>query len=746
MTQQDLTIDLSNCEKEPIHIPGKIQGHGLLIICDVQNLKILDVSLNTQEKMGFDAKELINQPLDNYIDRGITNLIVNTLRTEDDLQKITPIKIQFDNNADSRYYLIPHLHDNRILLEFEPMGANTLAEGEFYFQLEKAVDVVRQAADLEGLYVATANQIKALTGYDRAMVYRFDEDWNGEVIAEAKAEHLESFLGLHYPATDIPAQARALFAKNWLRMIADVDATDVMLLSAESGSSGQIDLTYSILRSTSPMHIQYLKNMDVGASLTISIILKGKLWGLIACHHYHSHFVDYSTRRACLFLGRMFSGYLSLLEEREENNALQDFSKVQSDLFNQMTENWDIAEGLTERSTNLLDLNSSSGAAIVTNDSIRLVGSTPDEGMVRELVEWLKNDAEIDEIYQTDRLPLLYTPAQQYKDKASGLIAISISPQGDEYLLWFKPEVIQTVDWGGNPEKPVEPAGDGLQINPRKSFEKWSQQIENRSLSWPKHEITLAKELRNNIIQIIREKHNEVQSLTSTIEKVNNELDSFSYSVSHDLRAPLRSIDGFASILLDDYGQALDKEGTSLLKDITDSVGKMEQLIDDLLVYSRVSVIEKFYNVFDLRPLVEEVYRDLRKAEKDKQLDFEILDLPKVYGDRTLLRQLLVNLISNAIKYTGKVNKPMIQVGSLPESKNQHIIYVKDNGIGFSNDHASKLFGVFVRLVKDKDFEGTGVGLAISRQVVERHHGKIWAEGIKGQGATFFFSLPTLGK
>jgi two-component system sensor kinase len=232
-----------------------------------------------------------------------------------------------------------------------------------------------------------------------------------------------------------------------------------------------------------------------------------------------------------------------------------------------------------------------------------------------------------------------------------------------------------------------------------------------------------------------------IKERTDALEQANRELEAFAYSVSHDLRAPLRAIDGFSHILLDDYSATLDDEGQRLLNLVRANTLRMGQLIDDMLSFSRMARREMAAMTIDMTHLAQEVAAELQAATPGRSLRFAIAELPQARGDRDMLRQVLMNLLSNAVKFTRSRAEAVIEVGGTVAAEGG-VYYVKDNGVGFDMAYVDKLFGVFERLHTQQDFEGTGIGLAIVKRIVVRHGGRVWAEGKEGEGAVFHFSLP----
>jgi two-component system sensor kinase len=241
--------------------------------------------------------------------------------------------------------------------------------------------------------------------------------------------------------------------------------------------------------------------------------------------------------------------------------------------------------------------------------------------------------------------------------------------------------------------------------------------------------------------QAIRQLNADLEKQAEQLQAVIKELEAFSYSVSHDLRAPLRAIDGYTRILVEDYETTLDSEGKRICGVISREARRMGQLIDDLLAFSRLGRKEIFFSRIDMQALARSVFEELIKEENQGRIDFMLSSLPVVRGDSSLIRQVWVNLLANAIKFTSNKERAVIEVGS-QQGTDETIYYVRDNGAGFDMEYSNKLFGVFQRLHSENEFSGTGVGLAIVQRILLRHGGRVWGEGEVEKGATFYFALP----
>ncbi|MDM9380107.1 ATP-binding protein [Chlorogloeopsis sp. ULAP01] len=738
-----LQLDLNTYEQEPIHIPGSVQSHGVILTLKEPELIILQISNNTQYILGLSPEELLNQPLSKLLDSEQMEHFVDCLNQET-VQVANPIELAIASSEKTRNFDgIVHRQMEVLILELEP----TVSErNNFYF---KFYNLVKQAlSKLQSAYTFTeisqiiAKEMRRIIKFDRVMIYKFDEDKNGIVIAEDKEEHLTSYLGLHYPALDIPPLARNLFKQNWLRFIPNIDYQPAAIIPAHNPLTNEpLDLSHSVLRSVSPCHIEYLQNMGVKATMTISVIRNNKLWGLIACHHYTPKYVPYEIRHACEFLGQMTSLEIASKEDNEDSEDKIAIKSIQTKLVEYMSAEENFINGLLNNQPNILNLVNAQGAVVCFEDELYFIGNTPNQQEIQDLIKWISQNV-TGEIFYTDSLPRRYPEAEKFKDVASGLIALSISKTHNNYVLWFRPEVLQTVNWGGDPNQSIEVIEDGtLRLSPRKSFELWKQTVHLKSLPWKPWEVNVALDLRSAIISIVLRKIDELAKLNFELERSNQELDAFAYIASHDLKEPLRGIHNYSNFLIEDYGEILNEEGKAKLKTLIRLTQRMEDLIDSLLRFSRLGRVDLMLQQIDLNIVLQRILDLLGARIEETGAVISIpRPLPIVYCDRIQLGEVFSNLITNAIKYNDKAEK-LVEIGYM-EASETVTFYVQDNGIGIREKHFEAIFRIFKRLHSPNKYGGgTGAGLTIAKKIVERHGGKIWVESTYGEGSTFYFTL-----
>lgn len=733
-------LDLTACEQEPIRIPGSVQPHGILLVLKPGDLEILQASANAGTVLNCDADSALGRPLGEALLESGPDLVAGIAEEVPD-KGIAHIRlVRLGGKA---FNAIAHRSDDAIVLELEETSAaETGTLDTLYPQIRAFVDELHTLPTIDAVNAAVASQVRRITGFDRVMIYRFDEHWNGTVVAEDRNDRLPSYLDLRFPASDIPAQARELYRLNRLRLIPDAQYEPVPIVPLANPRTGEpTDLSFSVLRSVSPVHLEYMQNMGTPASMSISIIEEGRLWGLISCHHAEPRRVPVHVRTACDFLGQVVAMQVSARSHSFDTAQRVERQAIQTKLLAFMAAEEQFIHGLTEHPDELLELADAGGAAVIVDGTCTVLGSAPDERHVRAIVDWLDQTRATGEVFHTVSLAAEMPGAEAFADKASGLLAVSISQLHPSYVLWFRPEVVQTVNWGGDPRKPVAPEPGATRLHPRKSFEMWKETVRLTSLPWTSAEIDTADTLRNAIVGIVMRKAEELAQLTDELKRSNKELEAFSYSVSHDLRAPFRHIVGYAELLREQESIENDQRSRRYVDTIIESAFSAGRLVDDLLGFSQMGRSTLMPVKVDMNRLVSEVRRILGPEVKDRRIEWNVAELASAWGDPSMLRQVVLNLLSNAIKYTGDRDSATIEVRS-ERTPHETIYSVRDNGVGFDMAYVDKLFGVFQRLHRMEDYEGTGIGLANVRRIVERHGGRTWAEGEVDRGATFYFSLP----
>ncbi|MEG3918729.1 PAS domain S-box protein [Microcoleus sp. T3_A4] len=515
------TNTLNNSDCELIYAPGSIQPHGILLVLESPALKILQVSNNTFEAMGLYPEQLLEQFLEEFVETEEIEAIEKALFENN--QQHNGIRLSF-TSQDRKSFFEGTLHQSNsaLIVELESVVSPKTSDCfNCYNLVQEPIDKIHRTQNLQVLCQTAVEEVRRMIGFDRAIVYKFDATGAGEVVAEDKVESLAPLLGLHYPAGDIPPQARNLFSMNLIRFIPDINCQPVELIPhCNPLTDRPLDLGCSLLRTVAPCHAQYLKNMNVGASMTLTLIKDRKLWGLIACHHPTGKYVNYKTRTACELLAKFVNLEITYKQDSEDREYAVYLKEICHKLVANISQSHSFVEGLLKSQDQLLALVGATGGVVCANEDLTTIGQTPDLVESKDLIAWLKTQINND-VYHTDSLSKLYPPSEKYKEVASGLLVLALSEMHNYYILWFRSEAIQTVNWAGKPDGQIEfKPDDSRGISPRNSFELWQETVRSKSLPWQLCEIEIARELRVAITSMELRKTNQQLSLALSATKI----------------------------------------------------------------------------------------------------------------------------------------------------------------------------------------------------------------------------------
>lgn len=492
------TVDLSSCDREPIHILGAVQPFGFLIAVSSDWI-VVRASENAPRWLGHAAADILGLPLSDLLDAETIHLIrghLQSLRGPDAIDRIfgTPLL-----PGGPLFDIALHVSGGSIVIEAEPSVSEHLNAGNL---VRSMVGRIQQTLGFDLFCREAVRQMRALTGFDRVMIYRFDPDGSGVVIAESARSSLDPYLGLHYPASDIPKQARVLYERNWLRIIADVNAPPVAVIPQRDPEGQPLDLSMSTLRTVSPIHLEYLRNMGVAASLSVSILRNGRLWGLFACHHAEPRHISLERRTGAELFGQMFSLILES-REREAEAAYEASSRTLHDrLMGALASGGTSLENITSFLDDIAGIVTCDGIGVWVNGEVTLRGATPTTEEFTGLVRFLNRTA-TSRAFATHAIGDIHPPAADYTERAAGLLAVPISRAPRDFLVFFRREIARTVTWAGNPSKPATLGPNGLRLTPRKSFEAWTEVVRGQSAPWSAAELRIAEALRITLLEVI---------------------------------------------------------------------------------------------------------------------------------------------------------------------------------------------------------------------------------------------------
>ena len=725
-------VNLQNCEDEPIHVPGSIQPHGYLLAIDPQGI-VRFCSANCSA-LNWDIQSLLERPLADILNEQQLQIIDLVLESEQDYTSGVASRITINGQE---FNLLLHQAGELKILEFELIQQGESVEApELNSQTFQFARDLANAESLAELCQQVARNVKEIIGFDRVMIYKFDEEYNGLVFAEEVNESYEPYLDLNYPHTDIPPQARELYMWNLVRTIPDTHYEHVPILTRQPNSHHEsLNLSMSVLRSVSPIHIQYLKNMGVRATFTISIISEGRLWGLVACHNYSPKKIPFGQRVSALLQATLLGSQVkvvtameSLVEKRLLEASLNEF---QSDI-----NNYSLNDSTYSASVSCEMVNAD---AFIVNSPILSIesGTAPYQKDLSVLLEILNEKAQQFFVSDNIRRDLAF----EGTGEIAGLLYYKL---GDgTQVLWIRKEVVKEVLWAGNPDKAVIKGEQGM--SPRKSFASWKQTKTGFSRKWTENELVIAKQgvfsiqnrlayLTSQVVQI------EQAKIMEKLAKANAELENILWITSHDLQEPLRKIRMFVSLIEDDEAVLVNKKVSGTISKITRSAERMHNLLNDLLTFdnSRRLTAHNHNQPVDLNKILQ----DIKTQYEDLDFHINIVgDFPTIKGGNMLVKQLFSNIIDNSIKFSHPERTLRVDISY--ENIDEKIrILVADNGIGFDPKFEEVIFKVFKRVNNKSNIRGTGVGLSVCKKIVDSMYGNIYAKSVENEGTRIFIDLP----
>ncbi len=642
LKNQEVTV--TNCDREPVHVPGCIQPFGALLVLRPEDRTLLQVSDNTEQWFAEAPQALLQRTLVSIV--GEENDAALCKAMEQGLLGPLPSWVFSYESSVGRIEMLAHLHDGMLILEGEAADAR-LSPEQAYLEVNRITGRLQQSRGLQLFCQTLAEEVRRLTGLDRVMIYRFQQDLSGEVFAEARREDLTPYLSLRYPSEDIPAPAREIFRKIWVRPLPAVQYTPselVPLLNPESGKP--LDMTYCFLRGASVMYTEYLRNMGVAMALTLSIVVDGHLWGLVACHHTTPKIIPWQTRAACELLAQVASLQLRAAEQADHAEYRARMQEAAEQLTAQLAEDKVTLTAVMAHQPTCLDFIESGGVALYEGGVWTLRGRTPNKTELKALLSWLEETRREGplsaEIIHTHALSERFPAARAFVAVASGILAAPISRNGQDVILWFRPEVTQTVPWAGDPtSKVVEATPHGERLLPRTSFALWQESVKEQSLPWLPVEMEAARRLRLSLIEVAAMRTEEVTRQNRELAISNDELDAFAYITSHDLREPLRGIYHYAHYLKEGAETRQDARAIGQTESLSRLVKRMDGLIESLLHFSRVGRTALEMEPVDMGQLAEEAIDILYARVKETNPDIRLQpDMPRIACDAIRVREI----------------------------------------------------------------------------------------------------------
>jgi len=700
-------VNLDNCDREPIHVPGHIQSHGALLGFDAAG-RLQWASANAAVLLACTVPALgqAPQPDDFGGNPAVGAAVAEAFQDDWD-----GAPLQHEIRLGGRTFdLIVHRSGDCAVLEFEPRDPLAGDPGAFAIQAHRGLDRLRKRrGNVQELLEAAVLEVRALTGFDRVMAYRFRHDASGDIVAEARSEALEPFLHRRYPASDIPAQARRLYVVNTLRLIADVRSAPVPV----AGTQAQpLDMSHSVLRSVSPVHIEYLGNMGVGASMSVSIVINGQLWGMLACHHMGPRHVPYAVRMACDVLAQVLAASVQSLLAAEHAARMAQASTARSRIAGQMLHAEDALSALAPFGAELATMLEAHAVLVAESGRVVHHGDLPARALA-PLVAWLDGQAPQAEAGMLALHSHAQLPPELAQQLAGwcGVLALRFDPVSSGWLVLLRREQIETIAWGGRPEKNYVSGPLGPRLTPRGSFDVWRETVRGTAVPWSPSDLEIARQLLDELARASAARHAELSRARNQLLAV----------LGHDLRNPLQTISMTAHVL--ERGA----DGVKMGQRLQTASTRMQRLIAQVLDMSRLQSglgLGFSFQPTDLAALVDGVTEDLALAHPESVFVKDLQAPLQAQADADRLAQLLGNLLSNA-RHHGAPGLPVTV--SLRREGEEAVLEVANHADPIPEDAMAQLFTPYKRqsLNNARNKGGLGLGLYIAREIARGHGGTL---------------------
>lgn len=748
-----------------------IQPQGLLLGVMAETLTIHALSPNLTTYFKAVPEKLLGKPLHQLLGKPATQTLCQHLQEG---RSPFPLSLTLPHQVHPWTVWVQKIED-QILLELEPPSnpppQSSLPLG-IMAQLAQVLGPVQTSRTLADCLSTITAQLQPLIGYARVLIYQLTPEDDGLVVTETLTGPGTSLNGLHFRVATFPLSARNRYQKIsaglGFRYIQDLIATPVPLLLDPAEAEQSLPLDLALLRPLEPDCREFLQALQVRSFLALPIICSQTLWGFICAHHPEPRPLPVETRAIAQLLSPILSREIETRLRQEEQRQRDRLQTIHSQLIQAFDQSEQFTQALIQPNSKILDLVNATGAAICSDRGITLIGETPEAEEVFPLLTWASEQLRIqglsssravsnpppskyqgnpkpphprNSVFATHTLPHQYLPARAYRHKAAGILLLELSREQRSAILWFRPEVPQTITWASPPP---------TQKQPFPPLSPWTEPLPQTALPWLPAELAIARDLRTAMTHIALHQVEELLRTNRELQQSHDELESFVYVASHDLKEPLRGIYHYTTFLLEDYSTILDPQGIQRMESLVHLTHRMDQLIEALLKFSKMREIELHLSNVNLNKLLPTIAEMLQLSRPETPFNLRIpRPLPIIQADIVLVNEVFANLLSNAIKYNDSPDK-WVEVGYLTaeEAAGAHSqlpklqFYVRDNGIGIRPQHQEMIFQLFKRLHgKNKYGGGTGAGLTLVKKIVERHQGQIWLESTPKQGTTFWFTL-----
>lgn len=717
---------IKNDEEEAPQFLNEIQSFGYLIGIHKKTSEIEFASQNITEVFEISPNQILG--------KNIAELYNFEINFNDvlALEKGEFYRSHIEINSE-KYDVTTFYTNDYIYIELENLQTleNRL---DFYKYSEKILYAKSTELTWDNLILS----IKNLTGYDRVMLYQFLEDGSGIVINEKKDDDLSSYLGLHFPEFDFSDQMKELYLEKKSRMVSDVNGPQIKILSAKNQ---KIDLKYSSVRALSPEHIKYLRNSDCSASFSVSVIMNEKLWGIVICQNTEPKYIPNQIRLQSELLTRLGRLTYVNFKSNERLKFQNQFNEIAIKLKENLLTEENIENSINTYLTQVLHLTQADGIALVNFGKVYYEGETPEIEEILRIRDWAIHNHPT-QLFSSNSFYVDYGKELNISVKAAGVMCGFLGQGFKHFVIWFKKEQLQKLNWVGNSNQTdkivVIDDKEVVYSSSKSSFKIWQQEIKHKSFIWLEKEKYVAKEVVKLIIETLHLQSFKIHSLYEQLKEINDELDAFTYTVSHDLRTPLSVMKLNCQMLQRSLKD--DEIKNDRLQNVVKEIDRMAEMMQDLLALSKAKKSEIELSNIQTKPIIEKIVRDVLLYYKSTNAEVVVEHINNVLADKTMFYEVFLNIIGNAVKYSSLESHPKINISS--EIAGEHVVFqVKDNGIGIKDEDHEKMFQLFSRMSNTGNISGNGVGLAIAHRMMNRMDGDISFESKIGEGTTFVLTF-----
>lgn len=746
-------LNFDRCEDEPIHIPESIQSYGYLFALNAKTGEIEITSENVSDLFSADVFGKIFYHLVDEDQDGL-DFFQETYRRARTRSTRLPVRIRFKReylrvDSDEAFFAVLYDSHGRLVVELEPATKfREVYTAEHYIKIY-AMSIAPKFKTFESLDVMAqeiVDTIKYITDMERVVLYKFNEDGSGRVIAESKVHDIESYLGLYYPASDIPAQARELYKKNWVRLTPNVDLKPSRLMPDVKISRREpLDLTHSLLRTLSPIHQQYIRNQGLVSSFSMSLVTHDQLWGLISCHSRKPAYIPQDVRLQCENLSQLFSWHLYAKEEELFFKKKEVADRAIQSMLDKISPQFPIVDVFSEHEDEVLKLMDADGFIFYSDYESISLGVTPELPLIEKIYS-LSEDLR-GKPFITNELPKLLGE----QDALNGTFGVMLIPLVDKrnyFTAWFRKEHKYTQKWAGQPQETGVNASKKDRLMPRTSFEVHIKEISGMSKEFEQNDVDMASRFNKMFLVHALEVQERMRKNVFDLEKQDRHKNEFLATLAHELRNPLAPISTGVSLLEMSESQDIRHKVVDTIKR---QVRYMTKLIDDLMDVSRITQgkVKLEFTTLTIQEVVNDSVEIVESllAAKQHRLSLDLPGVP-VYlsGDRARLSQIFSNILNNAVKYTNPGGDISLRVTVEPENLT---VTIKDTGLGIPADKIDDVFSMFTQVEAHSTHTkgGLGIGLTLVEKLVKLHQGTITArsEGLN-KGSEFEVILPRAGE